>query len=890
MAMNLDAVLRVAARVLGMDEVTDLERAIGRVDRAASEMQASFRGVVGSAAWQGAAIGAAGIVAGLTMSTRAAIQFEAAMADVRKVVDGLDTPQGMKDIREEIFALSREIPISAQGFAEMYAAAGSAGIARKELKAFARDVSMVAVAFDMTAGDAGTAMAKIRTNLGLTQPELMSLADAVNHLSNSMASTAPQLIDFLRRTASQGKQAGLTAQQTAALGSAMIAAGAEAEVAATSFNNMLKALTRGSSMTERQVEALVKLGYATAGAAEEQRRLTREAEDQSRRRLEAIEEESRQVISQVERRYRRLAQIQSDAADDEQRQWSRAQDDRYSAQERQLRRQQEAEIDAANARAKAANSTSRAEVNAIDERYDRIRTALQRQQEDERIRYQRAQRDRQQDLRDSLAEQERLEKEAAEKRFREMKRIEEMRAKEAKAAAEAAAKAITSELGPKMAQRMQTDAIGTIRDVFSRIKALPKAMQMSVISDLFGDEARALAPLIENTQLFEKALGLVANQGQYAGSTLREFQSRISTTASDIQLAQNRMEELSITVGENLLPAVKALADALGPLASAIGFIANIPVLGTLVITLTALASVVILLAPGILALTTLLSGLSAVLPGIQTALIILAVPFIKLILIVGLVVGALVLLGVALKAIWDSRAQIGQFLSWLGNQFMNMLKAIGKFFEDVGKRITGFFTWLNEQIFKAYDWVIKGTQDNLRKIGEFATKLWESVVKTIKGIINGVMRAIANTINAAINGINSIIDRVNSLPRSVGLSISIPRIPTLPVPQFADGGVVTRPTLAMVGEGGEPEYIIPASRMGAASAAYQAGARGADVLAGRGTGQPVINITTGPVMRTPDGQDWVTTADLERAMRTTANAMLGRVRTPAGRQLLGIR
>ena len=109
-------------------------------------------------------------------------------------------------------------------------------------------------------------------------------------------------------------------------------------------------------------------------------------------------------------------------------------------------------------------------------------------------------------------------------------------------------------------------------------------------------------------------------------------------------------------------------------------------------------------------------------------------------------------------------------------------------------------------------------------------------------------------------------------------------------MPQFADGGVVTRPTLAMVGEGGEPEYIIPASRMGAASAAYQAGARGADVLAGRGTGQPVINITTGPVMRTPDGQDWVTTADLERAMRTTANAMLGRVRTPAGRQLLGIR
>lgn len=890
MAMNLDAVLRVAAKVVGLQEVTGLEKAISRVDKAAGEMQAAFKGVINSAAWQGAAVGAAGIVAGLALSTRAAIEFEAAMADVRKVVSGLDTPQGMKDIRQEIFALSREIPISAQGFAEMYAAAGSAGIARAELKAFARDVSMVAVAFDMTAGDAGTAMAKIRTNLGLTQPQLRLLADAVNHLSNSMASTAPQLVDFLRRTASQGKQAGLTAQQTAALGSAMIAAGAEAEVAGTSFNNMLRALTKGSSMTERQTAALVKLGFATAGAADAQQQLTREAENQSRLRVEAVERESRLVIGEIERRYRRMSQLQSDAADDELRQWSRAQDDRFSVQERRLQRQQQAEIDAANERARLQRRDARAEINAIEDRYDQLRTTLQRQQEDERIQYQRAARDRQQDLRDSLQERERLEKEAAEQRFREMKRIEEMRAKDAKAAAEAAAKAITAELGPKLAQRMQQDAIGTIRDVFERIKALPKAMQMSVISDLFGDEARALAPLIENTQLFEKSLALVASQGEYAGSTLREFQSRISTTASDIQLAQNRMDELAITVGENLLPAVKALADALGPLIGAIGAIAQVPVLGPLVMSLTALAAVVVILAPGILALTTLLSGLSAVLPGIATVLVVIALPLLKLVAIVGLVVGGLVLLGVALKAVWDSRAQIGQFLSWLGSQFVNMLKAVGTFFTAVGQRITTFFSWLNDQIFKAYDWVIKGAQNNLKAIGDFATKLWTTVVTTIKRIINGIMAAIANTINMAINGINAIIGRVNSLPRKVGINVSIPTIPNLPVPQFADGGFVTRPTIGLVGEGGEPEYIIPASRMNAAAAAYQAGARGADVLAARGTAAPVINITTGPVLRTPDGQEWVTTADLERAMRTTADAVLGRVRTPAGRQLLGIR
>lgn len=36
-----------------------------------------------------------------------------------------------------------------------------------------------------------------------------------------------------------------------------------------------------------------------------------------------------------------------------------------------------------------------------------------------------------------------------------------------------------------------------------------------------------------------------------------------------------------------------------------------------------------------------------------------------------------------------------------------------------------------------------------------------------------------------------------------------------LGIPGFAEGGIVTRPTLAMIGEGGEPEAVIPLSKMG---------------------------------------------------------------------------
>jgi len=52
----------------------------------------------------------------------------------------------------------------------------------------------------------------------------------------------------------------------------------------------------------------------------------------------------------------------------------------------------------------------------------------------------------------------------------------------------------------------------------------------------------------------------------------------------------------------------------------------------------------------------------------------------------------------------------------------------------------------------------------------------------------------------------------------------------------FADGGVVTSPTMGLIGEGGEPEYVIPQSKMSAAMSRYSRGARGESVIPGNGT------------------------------------------------------
>jgi hypothetical protein len=110
---------------------------------------------------------------------------------------------------------------------------------------------------------------------------------------------------------------------------------------------------------------------------------------------------------------------------------------------------------------------------------------------------------------------------------------------------------------------------------------------------------------------------------------------------------------------------------------------------------------------------------------------------------------------------------------------------------------------------------------------------------------------------------------------------------------KFASGGYVTSPTLGLIGEAGESEFVIPESKMGAASARYLSGQRGASVLSGGSTGgasgEPTINISTGPVLEF-DGQRYITISDFERGLRTTATSVLNALRTPAARLATGIR
>ena len=89
-------------------------------------------------------------------------------------------------------------------------------------------------------------------------------------------------------------------------------------------------------------------------------------------------------------------------------------------------------------------------------------------------------------------------------------------------------------------------------------------------------------------------------------------------------------------------------------------------------------------------------------------------------------------------------------------------------------------------------------------------------IVKSIFGMLGGVIKA---PINAAISGINWVIGKINTISFDVpswipGIGGSHFGINLLTIPALAEGGIVTKATMALVGEGKEHEAVIPLSKL----------------------------------------------------------------------------
>ena len=240
---------------------------------------------IASAAW-----GALKIGEFVTDSVQAAVDFESAMADVAKVVDGLRDENGnLTDsyyaMSDSIVQMSKNIPMAAEDLAAITASAGTAGIAAEELTTFTETAAKMGVAFDTTAEQAGDWMAKWRTSFTMSQEEVTALADQINYLSNNSASTASEISTIVTAVGPLGDVAGISAAQIAALGSTMVGVGVQQDVAATGIRKLATTMVAGSSATKAQATVLQQLGL---DATEMAQRMQTDAEGAILTFLEAV--------------------------------------------------------------------------------------------------------------------------------------------------------------------------------------------------------------------------------------------------------------------------------------------------------------------------------------------------------------------------------------------------------------------------------------------------------------------------------------------------------------------------------------------------------------------------------------------------------------------------
>jgi TP901 family phage tail tape measure protein len=148
---------------------------------------------------------------------------------------------------------------------------------------------------------------------------------------------------------------------------------------------------------------------------------------------------------------------------------------------------------------------------------------------------------------------------------------------------------------------------------------------------------------------------------------------------------------------------------------------------------------------------------------------------------------------------------------------------------------VTGVIILINYLVNLAGGWskLFEGIKAGLTTVGEFFKTVFDGVAVFFTGLINGLITRFENFVNTVIGGLNGIIGLANTALSAIAsvtggaVNIKIPTIgnvelpkigKTKKIPKLADGGIVMpRPggVFANLAEAGEPEAVIPLSRLG---------------------------------------------------------------------------
>ena len=314
----------------------------------------------------------------------------------------------------------------------------------------------------------------------------------------------------------------------------------------------------------------------------------------------------------------------------------------------------------------------------------------------------------------------------------------------------------------QMAKDMQRDAQGTIFQVLEALSAKPKELQVSLLTEMFGEESiKAIAPLLGNMDNLRQAFTLTGDATNYADSMQGEFETRSRTTGNTLTLLWNKITAVGITVGNVFLPAISWGARAVGALADGLRALSQnsvgqwlVGLLGGLIAVAAALAAA----AAGAWAFGAVLPALKLMLAPVIGAIAALGAP-------VWIVIGVIAALYLAwrnnfggmadaISGMWD-RVR----LVWDGLRavFTSLTGGVGEIKGELAERIeaaglVGLVTTIGRVVFRLrafFGGMAEAASSAGGILGTAFTPL-ASILGRVFGIIGSIIGRIAGAFGAA--------------------------------------------------------------------------------------------------------------------------------------------
>lgn len=375
-------------------------------------------------------------------------------------------------------------------------------------------------------------------------------------------------------------------------------------------------------------------------------------------------------------------------------------------------------------------------------------------------------------------------------------------------------------------------------------------------SEFFGDVTAKTAVLSLAGSQAENFASKTAEMYEATGAANTAFERQTNNLKYDIKMIKNLGANFLTQLGTNILPYVREFAEAALPVVSEAlekigGYMTGtiIPAAKTAAKWISEHRTLILALAAGIASATVAFKTMKTAATAIKAvkelktvweaaskggatlanASKLLTVKF----LAISAAIAVAVAIGVLIYKNWDKikakAVELGAKISevWgniktgVSEAVANLVSAFQSNFPLLSAYLSGWW----ESVSAAWENVKAIFANIIDFVQNVFAGNWSAAWDNIVAIFGNVFGMIVNLAKAPINGvisaINWVLEKINSISVTIPdwvpgvggktLGFNIPTIPAL-----AAGGIATAPTLAQIGEGGEPEAVLPLSKLAA--------------------------------------------------------------------------